>query len=994
MTSVQHVLDLARDAQGGTLLVSGEAGIGKSRLVRAMVDKARALGFVALQGACFEADRALPYAPVLDLVRMLATTTSPALAAHYFAPAGPELVTLLPALGSIFPELTPRPVLDPDEDRRRLFHSLTESLQALSRVQPLLVVIEDVHWSDDASLDLVLHLARSIRPLRTALVLTFRSDDVGARLARLLADIDRARYASEIPLRPLDQADVAAMLGAIFGADSAFDSTFIARLHALTEGNPFFVEEVLKALVVDGDLVRTGDTWHARPLEQVRVPRTAKEAVGRRLAGLSAAAREVSSVAAVAGRRFDFELLGELTTHGEAELLSLVKELIAAQLVVEESADRFAFRHALTRETIRTGLLARERVALHRAIAAALERRYAGATQNVADALAYHTFEAGDWTAARHHALVAAAHALELGAAGEALQQFERAVTATLMLGLRPDASLLVARGRAHETLGAFARAADDFEAALDAARADGDRRAQGVALHALGMLWAARDYDRAGRYRREALEVARATNDQTLVARSLNRVGNWYVNREDPHSGIPYHNEALAMFEQMDDRRGVAETVDLLAMANHIAGAQDTAVRLYERSVGLFTALGDRRGLANALAVLVACGPSHHSSPGPVCGSAHTAELLTSERAVRLTSEMGWRAGEAFARYLIADCVAWRGEFTRALQRARESLAIAEEIEHLEWQCGARRVLGAIALDLHALPEALAHLDAAYHIARRLGSAIWTRWTAAPYAIAQARAGRTRGAEEVLDEVDRIVPGPVATEPSGGRAPHTLGERYLALARAEVALASGAPTAALAALGEMDGDRTPVVALLRAQASSALERWDDAATWLQAARTGARAQDARPLLWRIGAAEGRMHLARRERLEARRAFDAARADAAELLSTLDEPDLVTAFRSHVDAVAPPAAERSTRQAAKAAYGGLTRRERETAALVAQGKSNRVIARTLGIGERTVEGYVAAALSKLGFTSRSQLAVWAAEQGLVRHQPGPERHRV
>jgi hypothetical protein len=88
-------------------------------------------------------------------------------------------------------------------------------------------------------------------------------------------------------------------------------------------------------------------------------------------------------------------------------------------------------------------------------------------------------------------------------------------------------------------------------------------------------MLWAARDYDRAGRYRREALEVARATNDQTLVARSLNRVGNWFVNREDPHSGIPYHNEALAMFEQMDDRRGVAETVDLLAMANHIAGAR-----------------------------------------------------------------------------------------------------------------------------------------------------------------------------------------------------------------------------------------------------------------------------------------------------------------------------------------------------------------------------------------------------------------------------------
>jgi DNA-binding CsgD family transcriptional regulator len=191
-----------------------------------------------------------------------------------------------------------------------------------------------------------------------------------------------------------------------------------------------------------------------------------------------------------------------------------------------------------------------------------------------------------------------------------------------------------------------------------------------------------------------------------------------------------------------------------------------------------------------------------------------------------------------------------------------------------------------------------------------------------------------------------------------------------------------------------MDADGTPLVALLRAQASSALERWDDAVSWLHLARTEARAQDARPLLWRIGATEGAMHLARRQRLEARRAFDAARAEAAELLSALDEPDLVATFRSHVDAVAPPAAERTTRQAAKAAFGGLTRRERETAALVADGQSNRVIARTLGIGERTVEGYVAAALSKLGFKSRSQLAVWAAEHGIVRRGPGTGRTRL
>jgi DNA-binding CsgD family transcriptional regulator/tetratricopeptide (TPR) repeat protein len=983
ITTAAHFVDRARDSHGGTLLVSGEAGIGKSRLVRATVERARASGFVTLQGACFESDRAQPYAPVLDLVRVLATTASPALAAHYFAPAAVELVTLFPELRAIFPDATPRAAFDPQEDRRRLFHALGEAVRALGQVQPLLIAIEDAHWSDDATLDLVLHLARSLAAQRVAIVLTFRSDEVGARLARLLADLDRARCAMEVVLRSLDESEVAAMLTAIFGPRSVFDSGFVGTLYRLTEGNPFFVEEVLKDLVVDGNLVRDDGTWRARPLEHVRVPRTAAEAVGRRLAGLSEAAREVASVAAVAGRRFDFALLECLTTHGEAALLALVKELVTAQLVVEESADRFAFRHALTCEAIRGRLLARERMAAHRAIAEALERRYAGALQEGDDALAYHTFEAGEWERARRHALAAAAHALELGAAREALQQFERAVTATEKLGERPDPSLRIARGRAHETLGAFMRANEDFTGALDLARAGGDRQTEWTALHALGMLWAARDYERAGRYRQEALDAARALGDPGLVARSLNRVGNWYINREDPHAGIPYHDEALAMFESADDRRGVAETVDLLAMSNHMAGAQDAAVPLYVRSVTLFTALDDRRGLANALAVIVVCGPSHHASAGPVCVSAHLPELLSSERAIRLASEIGWRAGEAFARYLLADCLAWRGEFARALQRARESRAIAEEIEHLEWRCGASRVLGTIALDLHAMSEAVAQLESAYDIARRLASATWTRWTAAPYAIALARAGQSDRAGAVLDEVDRIVRRPDVAGRGRDRIRATLGERHLALARAEVALAAKAPSDALAVLNEREAVRTPRAALLRAYASIAMERWADATKWLHAARNEARLQEARPLLWRIDAAEGAVQMAQRHRLAARRSYDAARATAAELVSALDEPALVTAFRAHVDSVAPPSVARTPRQAAKAAHGGLTRRERDTAALVAQGKSNRAIAKTLGIGERTVEGYVAGALAKLGFASRSQLAVWAVAQGLA-----------
>lgn len=982
-----HALERSRAGHGSTLLISGEAGIGKSRLVRAIVDRARALGFVALQGACFEADRAHPYAPLLDLVRVLAATNSAELAAHYFAPVGSELVTLFPELRSLFPDTPARPVVDPEEDRRRLFHTFGEAIHTLAAVQPLLVVIEDVHWSDDATLDLLLHLARRISAQPIAILLTFRSDEVGPRLSRLLADFDRARCASEVGLRPLGASDVAIMLQSIFGPQLAFGPAFVDALHNLTEGNPFFVEEMLKALMVAGDLVRADGTWRARPLENVRVPRTATEAVGRRLAGLTAEARSVASIAAVAGRRFDFALLQSLTRHDERELLALVKELVDAQLVVEESADRFAFRHALTREAMRGRLLARERVALHRAIADALERQHSGNVHDADDALAYHTFEAGAWEQAREHSLRAAARALALSAPREALQHFERAVSATENAGQRPDASLLIARGRALETLGAFPRANEDFLAALATARLGTDHRAEWVALHALGMLWAARDYMKAGSYRREALDAARAIGDATLVAHSLNRVGNWHVNRENPHLGVPYHEEALAIFEQAADRRGVAETVDLLAMAFHIAGTQESAVQLYERSIELFSAREDRRGLANALTILLVCGPSHHASAGPCAVSIHTAELLTSERAVHLASEIGWRAGEAFARYCQADVVMWRGEYVRALRLARESLAIAQELEHLEWQCGARRVLGVTALDLFAFTEALTQLEAAHSIARQLGSATWIRWTGAPFAIALARAGHLVRATEVLDEVDRMVP------TADDSVPRTLGVRYVQLARGEVALARGSFDDVLTVVSKSDAVGTPRMALLRGQAFIGLERWSEAIESLGAARDEAQRQGARPLVWRIDAALGDVHLGERKRLDARRLFDAARASASELVAGLDETLFLSPFRAAVDHLAPPPPERTSSQTAKDAHGGLTRRERDTAALVAQGKSNRAIARALGIGERTVEGYVASALAKLGYSSRAQLAVWAADQGLAAQAAPRERPR-
>ena len=367
-------------------------------------------------------------------------------------------------------------------------------------------------------------------------------------------------------------------------------------------------------------------------------------------------------------------------------------------------------------------------------------------------------------------------------------------------------------------------------------------------------------------------------------------------------------------------------------------------------------------------------------------------AEVRATERTLKLTGEIGWRAGESFSRYCLADSLMWRGEYARALRIARESLAIAEEIEHREWQCGARRVLGVIALDLCSVNTAREHLAAAYEIARRLGSATWIRWTGAPFAIALARGGDTSQATSVLDDVDRLVPSSGSASPDDDR--RTLGERYLALARAEIALASNEPARALEWISADDAIGVPRASMVRARAFEQVEAWPDALQMLSLARADAGDQEARSLQWRIEALEGEVQLGQRRRVEARRAFDSARRLATELLTDLeDESTLGAAFRAGIDLLAPPAPEPTVARAAKAAHGGLTQRERETAALIAQGKSNRAIAKALGIGERTVEGYVASALTKLGFNSRAQIAAWISEQPPPDLTVGPRSDR-
>lgn len=535
LAALGQLLNQTSSEQGQMLLLCGEAGIGKSRLVAELKTSATTRGFHVLEGKCFPTDLTCPYAPLRDLLRSYFASLSPASIiaavgpfARTLSPLLPERVSLLPALASLPPLLE----LSPEQEQRRLFAALADFFSRQAGQRPLLLIVEDVHWSDDSSLEFLHTLARQMTSRPLLLLCTYRSDDVHPRLRSFLAQLDRERFCQEVTLARLSRSETEAMLRAIFPAQQVLSGELLETLWRLTDGNPFFLEEVLKSELASGGITFTEGGWvHVPPAatRQVAIPRSVQDAVQQRARRLSQPAQQLLTLAAVAGRRFDVRVLQHLLHCTDEELLSLLKDVMAAQLVVEESADQFSFRHALTRQAIYAGLLARERRALHRRLAQATLQLFAEGSAldaHLAD-LAYHCFQGEDWEKARQYGQLAGEKALVLFAPRAAVEQLSWAVQAASHLSDPPAAALYRARGQAHELLGEFERARADYEEALQLSEEAHDSQMEWQGLLDLGFLWASSDYSQAGLWFRRALELAQALSDPRLQAMSLNRLGN-----------------------------------------------------------------------------------------------------------------------------------------------------------------------------------------------------------------------------------------------------------------------------------------------------------------------------------------------------------------------------------------------------------------------------------------------------------------------------------
>ncbi|HEX9028961.1 MAG TPA: tetratricopeptide repeat protein, partial [Anaerolineales bacterium] len=523
-----------------------------------------------------------------------------------------------------------------------------------------------------------------------------------------------------------------------------------------------------------------------------------------------------------------------------------------------------------------------------------------------------------------------------------------------------------------------FERARRDYEAALHLAGQGANRAGEWQALVDLGLLWQTRDLERAGEFYQRALEVARTLGDAHILAQTLNRYGNWLMNRGNAQQALPYHQEALETFREAGDRRGMAHTMDLLGIVSFQLGEVIQGAEYLEEAVPILRELDDRQGLVNTLVNLTV----RAIIDTEVLGEISYAQLTgLSDEALQIARGFHWHEGEILSLMQGAISLKQTGEYGQALQRLALAHSMADESRNRESIARCHLVAGEIYHELFALAEAKEHLETALASLLELGSGILILGAKMNLATVAILLTDTAGARAILAD---LLPGE-----------YPRGHEVFPLRRcwyvwAELELAQGKPHQALAivdrllaaapGLAQYGPQAVPRLSRLRGNALAALGRLDDAERELQGTLPLAFKRGQRPLLWRLHADLGHVYRAMGRRDDARREFASARTIVQELATALPDRLLGEHFLEQALKTMPAASAPTARQAAKKDSGGLTGRERQVAALISLGRSNREIANELVISEKTVERHVANIMAKLGFNSRVQIAAWMAHK--------------
>jgi DNA-binding CsgD family transcriptional regulator len=456
LQALRSALDRTERGEGGVILLLGEPGIGKTRTCEEFAVQAQACQALVAWGRCHEREGAPAFWPWVQTLRLLASQSEPAQLRKRLGSGGAE------ALAHLLPELVDRhghrsraPSLEPSQARFRMFESVAHLLRWAARDQPVVLVLDDLHWADTGSLLLLEFLPPELRNTRVLLVGTYRDVEIDRAhpLARTLADLARHATTERLSLRGFSLDEVGQLIESAVGLQLPIE--LVRAIHEQTDGNPFFASQLARLLSID-DEPRLEGTLPA-------LQRNVREVIQRRLDKLPSECQEVLAIAAVLGRTFSVQALAAATVRQTDAILQMLDAAHDARLItqVDDGSGRFRFVHALIRETLYADLSPGERVRLHRQVGRSLEVLYATDPELHLAELAHHFGQAalggGDVERAVAYAVRAGERATRVLAHEEAALQYAAALRAAELDPLflpEQRCQLLIELGEAHARAG------------------------------------------------------------------------------------------------------------------------------------------------------------------------------------------------------------------------------------------------------------------------------------------------------------------------------------------------------------------------------------------------------------------------------------------------------------------------------------------------------------------------------------------------------------
>jgi tetratricopeptide (TPR) repeat protein/transcriptional regulator with XRE-family HTH domain len=548
-SELDQMLEAVQAVVGGAgrlITLVGEPGIGKTRLAQEVTLHLRNRGFLVATGRCYEPQQTVPYYPFLDALAS-AYTAAPAAVRAEVPRRWPHLALLLPdAIGT-------QAIASSEgrDEQQRLFQAVTGFLTALAEAAPLALLLDDLHWADTTSLELLQHLARHARSFRVLLLGTYRDVEVQRQhpLRQALRDLNREHLLERVAVRRFGQDGTAALMAAILG-EPEVSPEFAALVHRHTEGNPFFTDEVVRALIDRGDLYREDGHWTRRAIEEIGVPESIRDAIGERLSHLTEKTQDLLRQASVLGQSFDFEELRSMSSSAEEDVEQALDVATAAGLIREIGREGYEFSHALIQQSLYQELSSRQRRRLHRAAGEALEQPLRHGERRPTAELARHFLEADDAERALRYALLAAEEAYRLGAWSE---------------------------GERHG------------REALQLAREVGDQEREAEALlHLASSLYFIGHYREAVEIVNEATSLVEASGNLVRLSRWLMIDGRFHLNLGEFEQSKSCLERAIQLADRTGDAVALADAVLVLASVFFFQGDWPAARRYLEQVVEL----------------------------------------------------------------------------------------------------------------------------------------------------------------------------------------------------------------------------------------------------------------------------------------------------------------------------------------------------------------------------------------------------------------------